>query len=97
MKEFEDQLRQALRRREPPDGFARRVAGKAAASRRPAAAKWLGAAIAASLLLLVGGMQYQRYRGERAKEQLMMAVEITAEKITLVRRNLQHLDTGSVQ
>jgi len=97
MNEFEDQLRQALRRREPRDGFASRVAREASGSRLPRAARWVGAAIAASLMLAVGGIEYQRYRGEKAKEQLMTAVEITAEKITLVRRNLQHIDTRSIQ
>jgi cobalamin biosynthesis protein CobD/CbiB len=96
MSEFDDLLRQALRRTQPPGGFARRVLRKAAGRRFPVS-KWLGAAVAASLLLFVGGMQYRRYQGEKAKQQLMMAVEITAQKITLVRRNLQNFDAGSIQ
>src|SRR4030095_12021100 len=89
MNQLERDLREALRRRQPPSDFADRVLARTRQSesvrRRPPIWGWLAAA-AALLLLIVGGnafIQEQRRRaeGERAKEQLMVALRITGSKL----------------
>ncbi len=95
---WEEALRGALRRCEPPTGFAERVlerVGREAAvavRRRPR--PWLRwVAVAASLALLVaGGYQYRehrvRLRGEQARDQLLEALRVTETKLKLVREHI---------
>ena len=85
---IEDELRVALQRREPPDGFAQRVIGRA---RRPRP-QWRFAAIAAAILLIlgVGLFRYreaaaERRNGEVAREQLVLAIQIAAGKLETVK------------
>jgi hypothetical protein len=89
MNQLERDLREALRRRQPPSDFADKVLARTrqseSATRRPPIWGWLAAA-AALVLLFVGGnafIQEQRRRaeGERAKEQLMVALRITGSKL----------------
>ena len=99
MSHFEDQLKAALHRKEPPADFAERVLAAAtprpAQVRRPAPKRWLPAAIAACLIAGVGGWQYQQYlseqQGERAKEQLLVALEIASDKLNLAHEKVNHL------
>jgi hypothetical protein len=94
MRNFEEELRAVLRRREPPEGLAERVADRLAA--RQARAHWwrrLAWALAAVVLLL-GGFRYQqqrqeRNRGEQAKQQLLTAIGITAGKLDLAQRKIE--------
>lgn len=92
---WERELRAALRRREPPAGFAERVLERAATQgaapvrrRRP----WLRwCAVAASLALLAaGGYQYRerRLRGEEARDQLLEALRVTEAKLELLRERI---------
>src|SRR6185369_16212314 len=71
---FEDELKLALRRKEPPPGFRQRVL---AATRRPRHA-YRSLAAAALLTLLLGGTTAhfieERREGERAKEQVLLAL-----------------------
>lgn len=93
MNPIDDQLRRALRRVEPPPGFVERTLARAAAE-RPAArrgGRWMPAfaAVAASLALVVGGLQYQQYRrGQEAKEQLLLALQITGTQLSEVQSKL---------
>ena len=86
MTPFEDQLRQALRPVAPPPGFVERTLARAAGGQRPPARvirfpRWI-AAMAASLAVLVGGLQYHEYRrGLEAKQQLLLALEITGSRL----------------
>src|SRR5262245_14878296 len=89
MNQVERDLREALRRREPPSDFADKVLARTrqseSARHRAPIWGWLAAA-AAVVLLIVGGntfIQEQRRRaeGERAKEQLMVALRITGSKL----------------
>jgi hypothetical protein len=106
MSRFEDELRKALQREEPPAGFSDRVLSRIAS--RPARAPWWNAllrgferpaarwagAVALSLVLVVAGLRYQRDRemraeGEHAKEQVMLALRITADKLQFVQEKIQ--------
>lgn len=93
MTPFEDELRQALRREEPPAGFVERTLARAARENRPPRRAfrlpYSVAAMAASLALVVGGHQYHEYRrGQQAKEQLMLALQITSSQLTQVQNKI---------
>jgi len=95
--EFEQELQQALARREAPAGFADRVMAR---THPPLSAKrtaprsfrpvW-AATLAASLLLGALGLnQYREYRaGQQAKDQLMVALGITADKLHAAQNKIQ--------
>jgi hypothetical protein len=93
MRPFEDQLRDALRRVEPPPGFVERTLARAAGERKPPRRvirfpRYV-AALAASLALVVGGYRVQEYRrGQQAKEQLMLALEITGSRLSQVQQKI---------
>ena len=80
---LEQELAQALARREPAAGFDGRV--RARIRRRP---QWL--AIAATVLVMVGaGEAWRQYRGELAKEQVMTAMRIAGSKLNQVQMQLK--------
>lgn len=104
MDRFEEALRQALRRQEPPEGFAAGVLRRAA---QPAARpglwesvrSWLSlpalrwSAAAAMVLLLMFSVQHaaeqrRRAEGERARQQVLTAVKITAGKLDYARNKV---------
>ena len=99
MDHLEDELRRALSRVEPPEGFAHRVlaatAKPAAPWFRSPASRWAMAA-AACLLLAAGAAQYRQQRiearGETAKAQLMLALRITGGKLQEVRAKVIHME-----
>jgi hypothetical protein len=94
---FEEELKNALARKEPAKGFAERVIQQVEppAARRPqpirGLRRWAALAVAASLTCGVFGVvRYEEYRkGERAKEQLMLALRITARSLGSVDRKLR--------
>jgi hypothetical protein len=93
MSNFEEQLRRALGRQEPPAGFAGRVMARIPDGGQVAPwwrFTWAGWASAAALVMIVvGGLRYHEYRkAEQAKEQFMLALEITAQKLALVERKI---------
>jgi hypothetical protein len=106
MNRFEDELRQALRREEPPDDFTERVLARAESLPRRsdvwwALAGWFRrpavrfAAVVASLLLVIAVQEYRvrqaRAEGERAKGQLMLALQITGSKLHAVHQKVLQL------
>lgn len=97
MTNFEDELRSALRRENPPAGFADRVLERASprASARPNWAAW---AVAASLALSMGGVEYKRRNdeGKRAKQQLMLALDITSSKLALAQKRVDELSQRTI-
>jgi len=111
MKHIEEELKRALAEVEPPEGLAGRVLARVAERERGrrARAGWLGLAAApgwrwafAAVLcvaLVAGGIFYQRARtraeGERAKEQLMLALEITASKLEIAQATVQGINSGA--
>ena len=99
MTDFERDIRKALRRRDPPRDLTAGVMAKIAASRGPRT-WWFPPQVrrpvlAAALGLLVIGSGLHRYReyqaGLRAKEQLMFALEITAQKLSIAQGKVAEL------
>ncbi len=95
MKRLDDELRDALRREEPPAGFAERVLAAAGERPRtamseppPLAERWrIGGwmAAAAVIALVAGGIQYQaveKAREERARGEAAKEQVIEALRIT---------------
>ena len=85
---FEDELKSALARREPPAGFASRVMDRLPAKRRPHFyARWHAIAAAIAVAMLGGGAyEYQRAdklrrEGERARSELVFALELTSARL----------------
>lgn len=96
MDRLEDALREALRRKEAPEGFADRVLARHVAPRpgwfQFPSLRW--AAAAALTIVLLAGFQYtaeqrRRAQGEAAKEQVLMALRITADKLEYTRAKVQ--------
>jgi len=101
MTPFEDELRSALRRREPSPDFTERVLARVAAApvRRASGVsqpwiRWV-AAMAATLVLAAGGLEYRHYQGERAKSQVLLAVRIAGSKLARAQRKVQMLSHRS--
>lgn len=91
---LEQELKQALERKDPPPGFAARVAAATAAQSKPRAVpRWLPAA--AAILLVAGGgaggAAYRHYQGVAAKEQVMEAMRITAEKLNHIQSRVKEV------
>ena|SRR5579871_744786 len=93
---LEDELRLALQRREPPPGFTERVLARAYSPVRPAQRSWTRwvAALAASVLLAAGALEYRHYQGMRAKSQVLLAVRITAGKLHKVHKRIKMLNAA---
>ena len=100
---LDDELRSALQRQEPPPDFAERVMARvAAAPARQAPRLWFrlpatrwAMAMAATVLLAVGCLEYRRYEGERAKSQVLLAVRIAASKLNKAQRKVQMISHRS--
>jgi len=100
MSRLDDELKRALRRQEPPPGFAERVLARAQTP--PSARRWwvlppTWAAAAAAIALLAGGVEMERQRrlraqGEFAKEQVMLALRITGSKLQFVKEKVNGID-----
>ena len=95
---LEEELRQALERKEPPPGFADRVMRRAAAPAafRPAPRpvfhrqRWL--ATAAAIAVAIGaGMSYRQHQGAVAKEQVMAAVRFAAVKVNHIQTQVREV------
>ena len=103
MDRFEEQLKNALRRESPASGFASRVQARVAreAHRKNPRRNWfprLRWAIAIVVLCvgLLGGLEYQhmreeKARGEAARQQVMVALRLASSKIQFVQSKVQHL------
>lgn len=105
--EFEQHLREQLRVRSAPGGFADRVMVRAESrtARRPASKAWLGFslpvwrwAVAAALIagVILGGVErehQQRLAGERAREQVLFALHITGVSLRNVQQKVNTTTT----
>lgn len=96
-------LKRVLRHRSPDPGFAQRVMARVGEAdrgderlRRPRQS-WRAAAASLTLVVLLGGYATHRVvenrRGERAKEQVLLAMRIASEKVSVARQEVR--DIGS--
>ena len=91
---LENDLKRALRRQSPAPGFAGRVLSRIAEAERPShPAWWRAAAASVTLAALLGGYTtyrvVERQRGERAKEQLLLAMRIASEKVSYAKQEVR--------
>jgi hypothetical protein len=99
---LEDDLRRALRRESPPAGFASRVLQRIEREEAPKRRRPLWRAVAASLTLTVligGGIAYEDHRrevreGERAKEQVLLALRIAGEKVRYAQTEVRTIGSN---
>ena len=94
----DDDLRHALTRESPPDGFAERVLARSRQlhkGRRPGV-DWLWPAVAAAVVAITAGSavyerQARRIEGERAKADVLLALRVTGEKLRSARIQVQEV------
>ena len=98
MTDFERDLRRTLRRREPPHDLSGAVMARIGAGPQRtsifARIQWrtVLAAAAAAVLLVTGVEQYREYeRGQLAKRQVMLALQITARKLAVAQAKVDEL------
>jgi hypothetical protein len=101
MDRLEEQLKNALRRRQPPEGFAPRIVARVGLGTREAR-RWLWfprlrwALVLLLCVAVFGGLVYrharvERARGEVAKRQAIMALRIAGRKIQEAKSKVRHL------
>ncbi len=101
---FEDQLRQALRRVEPPAGMEQRILRGADRMRRSGWTSRLRVA-AAILVLITAGLVGVRWRQERirtqeaeaARQQFLLAIEITSRTLTRAEQRLKAIGVERIE
>jgi hypothetical protein len=100
--EFEELLKRALERKQPSAGFTERVLARTQETeprrkrRRFIFPFWFAPALAALLVFAVGlgyGRYHERQQGERAKEQLVVALRLTGAKLHHVRSRVAEIGT----
>jgi hypothetical protein len=96
MREFEDELRSALRREEPAPGFAGRVLARTRSNKSPRHTGWIAGAVAACVLLSVGGFEYRQYEGRKAKRELLLALEIAGSKLNIAQKKISTLSQRTI-
>ena len=103
MNHLEDELRQAFARVEPPPGFADRIMARVPARRSTWIPRnWMAAAAAALIAVVgAGSWEYQRAReqriaAERAKAELIFALELTSSKLQATRSKVLRHTGGSI-
>ena len=87
---LEQELKNALARKEPSAGFDASVRRRLAGRTSRAAQRWLAAA-AALVLFAGGGALYRRHREEQAKEQVILALRIAGAKLNQVQARVQSM------
>lgn len=99
---LEDQLRNALRREDPSEGFAERVirqAGPAPAALRPTTQpgnktpaqswRWLmSAAAAAALVFAISTQQHRQTQAEAAGRQAVQALQVVAQELNFAQNEV---------
>lgn len=103
---LDEQLSTALRRRQPADGFAEGVLARLRAERRRRAVRRRAAAVAAAVVVAVVGAtagvdrladRRRAAEAEAARDQLLLALSITSEKLSTVTRTLSAAEPSAAQ
>lgn len=109
MTRFEEQLKEALARQDPPEDFNARVLAAVAEGRVRSSTRWLArwvhswqvAPALAALLVLSLGAIYQEHqriaRGEAAKEKLLIAMRIAGAKLHEARDRVSKIQAMEVE
>lgn len=112
MKPFEEHLKEALARKEPPQDFANRVLEKARGQQPrlhragrvwwfQRAWAWRLAPVMAALVLMFAGVMYREHertvRGELAKEKLLIAMRIAGSKLHDVQQHVMDIQDREVE
>lgn len=85
---LEEELKRALERKMPPADFRSRVAAAAERPRWPRGRPWMAAA-AAVVLMAGGSLEYREYRGRVAKQRVLLALRITADRLNYIQQRAQ--------
>jgi hypothetical protein len=96
MNDFEDELRRVLARTQPPADFAARVIAAAHRTAAPRPRRWAAAAIAACLALSAGGFEYHQYQGRKAKQELLLALELAGGKLRMAHDKVSDLSRRTI-
>ncbi len=100
---LEDELKSALKRQEAPLGFTQRVLARAQAT--PAGRwrfawrrlQWATACGAVAVLLVTAGTEYRRrQQGERAKEEVVLALRMAGSRLSLAQRKVLEVSSGRI-
>ena len=86
---LEKELKEALARKDPAPGFAKRVS-RATRRRQFAAPRWLVAA-AAVVLVTAGGLAWREHQGKVAKERVLTAMRITSAKLKHIQAHVREV------
>jgi uncharacterized protein HemX len=95
MNDFEDELRSVLRRKDPPTDFPDQVVTRL----KPRARRTQGliaAAVAACLVLSAGGFEYHQYQGRKARQELVLALEIASSKLSIAQEKVLELNRRTI-
>jgi hypothetical protein len=98
---FEEELKKALTRQEPSGDFTKRVLAQCAGYEKSSTLAWMRgfmawriAAVTASLFVLTGVGIYREHeqRGEAAKRQLLLAMQIAGQQLHGAQRRVMEFD-----
>ena len=101
---FEDQLRDSLRRVEPPAGLEQRILARVEAKRGLARRRWL--AVAASVVFVFGGAAFglhyrqqkiEEQRAEVVRQQFTFALQITSRHLSKADRQLRAIGVERIE
>ena len=87
---LDEELRRALAREEPPDGFAERVLARSRHASGGSGHRWLAAA--AMVVIAVGaGGAWREHEGNRAKRELMLAVRLASAPVYRIQSEIKDI------
>ena len=96
MSPFEQDLRRAMGRIEPPPDFTSRVLARTGEGRSPGRRGWIAAAVAACVLAVAGSYGYREYEGRKAKQELLLALGIAGSKLSVAQEKVMDLNRRTI-